>query len=107
MLDFYAVDSLDPWPDDIPRESRWVGSMDLREFRSCEAALQACLSRLGIDGPYFKDWVVPRDDVRALVRCLRESAAASDTALNPRSGLGSIILIIARAEGSMLLAVCD
>lgn len=107
MLDFYAVERLEPWPDDIPAASRLVGSMELRHFQSCAAVLQTCLGRFGIECSYFKDWIVPREELGALLRCLRQSPGAAEAMANPRTGLATLIAIIARAEGSTLLAVCD
>lgn len=107
MLDFYAVEDMHPWPDDVPAARRLIGSMSAEDFHSSGGLISQCLRACGSDRSYFDDWIIPREEVAPLLRCLCETAARLPQSINPNSGLGMLISIIARAEGSILLAVCD
>ena len=107
MLDFYAVEDMHPWPDDMPAARRLIGSMSSEDFHSSDGLVSQCLRACGCDRSHFDDWIIPREEIAPLLRCLRETAARLPHPVNPNSGLGMLMSIIARAEGSILLAVCD
>jgi hypothetical protein len=93
MLDLYAVDDLDPWPDDVPAGARHLGGLDPEAFAAVAGALRAS----GVDASYTEDWLVPADRVGALVAALHD--AGPDAA--------ALAAVLAPARGSGILAVAD
>lgn len=102
MLDLYAIDRLEPWPDDLPADRLPVGSIDIHDFHKCVSIVAPCFEAAGVEISYFTDWIVSADQLKLVLRCLDSSfEAPSSTALT------GFVEAIRRAAGHTLLAVCD
>lgn len=105
MLDFYAVEDLGPWPDDLPLLREYVGSMDIGEFHECLPLISPCFVGIGVEISYFTDWTLTSDQVEAALLCLFRSP--SEVTGSAQIAVGKFVDAVRQAEGRTLLAVCD
>ena len=104
MLDLYAVGDLAPWPDDVPTDSRQIGSIDQRRVALVADDLERCLARVGVEGALGADWLVGADAVAELARLLHQAAGEGGRG---RDVLRELAAIVEAADGRLLLAIED
>jgi hypothetical protein len=103
MLDFYAFADLNPWPEDVPSTARYLGSIDIYEFKGCLEILLLCLGE-NVSPSYFADWIISADEVNRITEFFERSGAVSG---DESAGARRLFAILKCAVGSQVLAVCD
>ncbi len=105
MLNFYAFRDLRPWPEDLPADGRYIGGLDDRDYRTVASVMEPTLRELGIQGSYSSDWIVPTDKVATFIQNLHRSCSVLTE--SQIRNIEQLILLVSKADGASLLAVCD